>query len=117
MREDTPLTLVNGLSSRCAFKKWGRSLIRAIQGASDCVRPSSAWAPTGSVKLRRYSGDRVQRGSASCRDGRGTPLRCRFRSEDAKRRPGDEMALEVEGVMHGGVTPQSVPVDFGAFPT
>jgi len=32
----------------------------------------------GTVKLRRYSGDWAQRGSASCRDGRGAPLRCCF---------------------------------------
>src|SRR5260370_21471704 len=60
----------------------------------------------GTVKLERYSGDWVQWSSASCRDGRGAPLRCRFQSEDAKRRPGEEMALEVEGIVDGGVQAQ-----------
>jgi hypothetical protein len=58
------------------------------------------------VKLKRYSGDWVQWSSASCRDGRRAPLRCRFQSEDAKRRPGEEMALEVEGIVDGGVHAQ-----------
>jgi hypothetical protein len=52
------------------------------------------------VKLRRYSGDWVL---ASCRGGRGAPLRCRFCSEHAKRRPREEMALEVEGIVDGSV--------------
>ena len=39
--------------------------------------------------------------AGSCRGSSVVPLRCGFRSEDPQRRPGDEMALKIEGVVHG----------------
>jgi hypothetical protein len=37
----------------------------------------------------------------SCRGSSVVPLRCGFLSEDPQRRPGDEMALKIEVVVHG----------------
>jgi hypothetical protein len=39
--------------------------------------------------------------AGSCRGSSVVPLRRGFRSEDPQRRPGDEMALKIEGVVHG----------------
>ena len=39
--------------------------------------------------------------SGSFRGSSGVPLRCGFGSEDPQRRPGDEMALKIEVVVHG----------------
>ena len=41
--------------------------------------------------------------SSSCRGSSVVPLRCGFRSEDPQRRPGDEMALKIEGVVDRGM--------------
>ena len=39
--------------------------------------------------------------AGSCRGSSVVPLRCGFRSEDPQRRPGDEMTLKIEVVVHG----------------
>jgi hypothetical protein len=55
----------------------------------------------GTVKLRRSSQNTGARRLSSCGVGRAAPLRGCFGSENPKRRPGDEMALEVEGIVDG----------------
>jgi hypothetical protein len=39
--------------------------------------------------------------SGSSRGSSVVPLRCSFRSEDPQPRPGDEMTLKIEVVVHG----------------
>ena len=57
-------------------------------------------------QVERFSQNTRVRGLSSCRVGRAAPLRRRLGSEDPKRRPGDEMALEVEGIVDGGMNAQ-----------
>ena len=67
----------------------------------------------GTVKLRRFGQNTGARGLSSCRVGRAAPLRRRFWPEDPKRRPGDEMALEVEGIVDGSMNAQNRRADCG----
>jgi hypothetical protein len=46
---------------------------------------------------------RAETHRGSCRRDSAVPLCCSFRSEDAQCGSGDEVALQIEGVVNGGV--------------
>src|ERR1051325_7402646 len=58
---------------------------------------------TGTVTLPRGELKRAHTGFVSRRGNRSRPMRHRFGSEGPQGRSGDEMALQVEGVVDGGV--------------
>src|SRR5262245_23395069 len=64
---------------------------------------TAATHQNGFVTLPSIGQEGARAGLGSGRSGRSLPVRYRFGSELSQGRSGDEMALEVEGVVDGGV--------------
>jgi hypothetical protein len=79
-------------------------LVRSRSASSSmAVGLTVGWSSKGAVTRTEFGRAKIGKASSDSGHGGGSPRLERFFSEDAVRVAGGEMALDVEGVLDGGV--------------